>query len=78
MKFQITMKDPDGPYECIQDAATDSLTQISGLSEEERETLKDQRVGQLRTFADKWMKYGEYITVEFDTEAGTAVVVPER
>lgn len=28
-------------------------------------------------FVSKWVKYGEYITVEFDTDAGTAVVVPE-
>lgn len=27
-------------------------------------------------FAAKWVKYGEYVTIEFDTDAGTATVVP--
>ena len=72
------MKDPDGPYECIRDAASDSLKKLDGLSDDERESLKDKRAEELTKFAGKWMKYGEYVTVEFDTEAGTATVVPER
>jgi hypothetical protein len=30
----------------------------------------------MQEFASRWVKYGEYITIEFDTEAGTATVVP--
>lgn len=75
MKFQVTLKDPDGPYECIQEAAKDSIASIAGLSADERELLVDQRVAELRKFSDKWLKYGEYVTVEFDTEAGLATIV---
>ena len=76
MKFRITMKDPDGPYECIQDEAKKSLKAIEGLSEDDREALHENRVNEMRAFASKWMEYGEYIEVEFDTEAETATVIP--
>ena len=78
MKFRITMKDPDGPYECIQDAAKDQVKAIEGITDAERETLMGSRVDALRDFAGKWMEYGEYIEVEFDTEAGTATVIPRK
>lgn len=26
--------------------------------------------------ADKWFKYGEYLTVQIDTDAGTCTVMP--
>lgn len=78
MKFRITMKDPDGPYECIQDAAKDQVKAIKGISDAERERLLDSRVEALRDFANRWMEYGEYIEVEFDTEAGTCTVIPAK
>ena len=78
MKFQVTMKDPDGPYECIQDSAKASIAEIEGLSPDERESLEEKRAEALTRVAGKWLKYGEYVTVEFDTEAGTATVVPAK
>jgi hypothetical protein len=30
---------------------------------------------ELERFTEKWLEYGEYIEVEFDTEEGTATVV---
>ena len=78
MKFRITMKDPDGPYDCIQDAAKEMVDAIKGIEPDERESIQEARHNTLRDFAGKWMEYGEYITVEFDTEAGTAIVVPRR
>jgi hypothetical protein len=78
MKFRITMKDPDGPYECLQDAAKEMVKDIPGIDEEEREALGDTRYNTLRDFAGKWMEYGEYIEVEFDTEAKTATVIPKH
>jgi len=75
MKFRVTLKDPDGPYECIQDAAKEMVNAIRGIDEGEKKGLVEKRVETLRDFAGRWMEYGEYITVEFDTDAGTAVVV---
>ena len=72
------MKDPDGPYECIRDAANDSLEAVANLSPEERDCLKEKRTEELTKFASKWLKWGEYVTVEFDTESGTATVIAEH
>lgn len=76
MKFKITMKDPDGAYDSIRGAAEESLEAISALSERERESLVESRHQELSEQARQWLRYGEYLTVEFDTEAGTATVLP--
>ena len=75
MKFTVTLKDPDVLDDAINDAVDKSFPE--GLSEEEKELLADGRREEYRLFAGKWMKYGEYLTVEFDTEAGTALLLPK-
>lgn len=59
MKFRVYMKDPDGVYESIADA-----------SDRDEQTRKN-----LSEFIKRWCMCGEYITIEFDTDAGTATVV---
>lgn len=78
MKFRITMEDPDGPYESIQDAAKEQVKAIKGITESEREGMLASRAETLDEFVGKWMEYGEYLVVEFDTEAGTATVIPRK
>jgi hypothetical protein len=78
MKFRVTFKDPDGPYDDITEAATQQVKAIQGIDEEERESLIESKREKLASFARKWLDCGEYVTIEFDTDAGTAVVVPER
>ncbi len=78
MKFRVTMKDPDGAWESLKDAAEMSASEATGLSKEERTALQESRQDQLAHFAKGWMEYNEYITVEFDTDAGTAIVVPVK
>jgi len=78
MKFRVTLKDPDGPYECIQDAAKDMTKAIDGITDDERKAIQEKRAETLSKFAGRWMSYGEYITVEFDTEAETATVIKDR
>lgn len=76
MKFTITMKDPDGVWESVQDAAKDSLVSaLEGLSKKESDGLIEARVDSIHGTIGKWVDGGEYITVEFDTDAGTATVV---
>ena len=74
MKFTITLKDPDRPYEQILETARDSLSEVTGISENEKELLVDGRVEELQEFIGKWFQYGEYIKINFDTEADTATV----
>lgn len=75
MKFKITMKDPDGVYECVRDAVKDSLRAESGLSKDEREALIEVRYEAFQELVRKWFRHGEYVDVEIDTEAGTATLL---
>ena len=75
MKFRVTMKDPDSLSDAIDDAIKEELKSVSGLSNEEREYLFDGRHDAVYKDAGQWFKYGEYLTVEIDTDAGTAIVV---
>ena len=36
--------------------------------------LEDAEAERAREFLKKWLEYGEYVTIDFDTEAGTAEV----
>lgn len=76
MKFRVQFKDPDVVHDAAVEAAEAGMPE--GLSEEEKEQLLDARAEKLTDFASTWVKYGEYITVEFDTEAGTATVVKQN
>lgn len=72
MKLKITLKDPDGVYESIKDAAQSSIPE--GLDESESESLVESRHEKISEECKPWIKYGEYVTIEIDTEAGTAAV----
>lgn len=60
MKFRLTFKTPD------------VLEQI----EEIEAYRKNEDGGSIHAVAQKFIHYGEYITIEFDTETETAEVVP--
>ncbi len=75
MKLRITFKDPDGVHECVRDAVEESLP--DGLDESEREDLLESRTEAAYEKLKQWLRWKEYVTVEFDTEAGTAAVIPD-
>jgi len=77
MKFRVTMKDPDGVYDSMSRAVEQSLPE-DGLDEEEREQLSETRADLLKKFTGKWLQYSEYAVIEFDTDAGTAILVEVR
>lgn len=77
MRFQVYIKDPDVFDEEIKEAVDKELS-ASNLPKDEQEAIKPIRLHKLYNFIDKWVEYGEYITVEFDTEANTAIVVPRK
>ena len=86
MKFQVTFKDPDGTHHSVSEIIDDSLAalrekapdetalQDAGLEESYREAKREELWG----FLEKWISSQEYITMEFDTEAGTATVIPAK
>lgn len=76
MKIRVTLKDPDTLHESVtQDVQASMLAR--GLSLKERALFEKDAVAEIQSaITRKWMEYGEYLTVEFDTDAGTATVVP--
>ena len=75
MKFKVYMKDTDVLHEGIEEALDEEL-KASGLPDDEQEALRELRYEKASDVASKWFRYGEYLTVEIDTEAGTIRVVP--
>lgn len=64
MKFTITFKTPD---------ALDSVLNEQDYCDAEEQEEKSEKI---LSIASKFIKYGEYVNIEFDTDAGTATVVP--
>lgn len=72
MKFKVTMKCPDSLDTAIEEACTD---EIGGPDiSEEHDIAFDELFRKTNRLCEKWFRYGEYITVEIDTEEGTCVV----
>ena len=75
MKVKVFIKDTDVLQDTVEEAVDEELKN-SGLAEDEQEAVRELRVEKALDVAGEWWEYGEYITVEFDTEARTARVVP--
>lgn len=73
MKFKVTFKTPDAVYESVKDIAEQEACGI--VDADENCDRQSEIRTELEDFASKWVKYGEVITVEFDTEKGTANIV---
>lgn len=78
MKFKVTFKDPDGVYESLDEAAEGLARDVVGVDDEERGEIAESRREKIKDFTERWIEYGEYLTVEFDTDEGTATVVPVK
>jgi hypothetical protein len=57
MKFRITLKDPDGVFDGIDAAATESVAALD-LPHEERDILRAHRQKALDAFVDQWVECG--------------------
>jgi hypothetical protein len=76
MKVRMTLKDPDTMHDAV-DEAVKRLPVPDGVSPEEFESIREERADSARSaITDLWMPWGEYLVVEFDTDAKTATVRP--
>jgi hypothetical protein len=75
MKIKITFKDPNGVSDSIERAAIESVEEISGISADEREDLKNTRREEIEDSIKAFVEYSEYVTIEIDTETNTATVL---
>lgn len=76
MKVRVTLKDPDTMHDAVADAAA-KLECPTGITANEWAGIRADRAAEaISIISDQWMPYGEYLVVEFDTEAMTATVRP--
>lgn len=73
MKFTITLKDPDGVSNSLQEAAEEWANFVEGLVSEEHNDIVESRKGRLSKIIEKWFEHSEYVTLEIDTEAQTCI-----
>lgn len=71
------MKDPDGVSDAIMEAAQRSVAGMK-LDDDEREELEESRREKISEKLGKWFEYSEYLDIEIDLDAGTAVVVERK
>lgn len=72
MKIKITFKDPDAVFDAVDRAARSNIPK--SLGKYETEMLAEFRHSEIGDRIARWVDSGEYLTVEFDLEAGTARV----
>lgn len=80
MKMRLTFKDPDvliDELESQKFKMKKIIIKELNISEDAAEVEVDFRMKKMERLIDAYMEYSEYITVEFDDEAGTARVVPK-
>ncbi len=91
MKFTVTFKTPDTLEDSIKEKMDNYADHCGGSlacressdkkyascddCEEQRNKLLTMKE-EAEKLGNKFISYGEYVTIEFDTEEGTATVVP--
>jgi len=76
MIITLSLKDPDGVANSIQESLLQSLENVrEDLSEEEIESIMDVRQERILTALEPWVQFGEYVGIEIDTETNTAKVL---
>ncbi len=77
MKFSVTFKDPDTLSDAIADAVKADVARIEDIGDLERLDVTERRCVDVRRRVSRWFEHGEYVTIDLDTEAGTATVRPK-
>lgn len=75
MIINITLKDPDGVYDAIQDAAENSLQLAEDLDQDVAESLLQNSANKIEESLEPWIECCEYVRLQIDTEAKTATVL---
>lgn len=83
MKFSITFKTPDVVDQAFERASDELMDATGGGSppEDDDGTWDDGWIGSrdcVRELISQYVEHGECVTIEFDTDDGSARVVPAR
>lgn len=73
MKIRVTLKDPDGFDEGVVNAVREHLLAngVHRATDDQKQEVEDD----INDFLQKWVTFREYVTLEFDTDTGTATVM---
>lgn len=80
MKLRVTFKDPDQLWEAFESKKreiTKDLMENVGIGRAAAEVEAAERMRQFDSFM-KYFKWGEYLTVEMDSDLGTITVVADN
>lgn len=76
MKVRVLVKDPDAMSDAIANAVLAWRESLADMSEEEKDAAQQVRAAKVRAaIVGRWVQWGEYYEIEFDTEAMTARVL---
>ena len=78
MKMRVTFKDPDVLADALYDIEKDierGLAKTLNFSEADASAEAIERMIPMHDLVKKFIRYGEYITIDFDTETNTATVI---
>ena len=78
MKITVTLKSPDCFSHCVNEAVRDEVDNTSGLDDAASADLFETLCGEVWSRLEKFFEYKEYVRIEFDTDAGTATVLPNK
>lgn len=78
MKIQIILKSPDSVDDCVRQAVADDMYARGVPDGAAADDERDELIAEVHKKLEKWIEYKEYLTVEFDLDAGTARVVERR
>jgi len=71
MKLKVTMKSPDA----LDDTYRDAKERLKLLAEMNGTEYNEDDLEDIKTVVSDWFTYGEYLTIEIDTETGSAHIV---
>lgn len=77
MKLRVCFKTPDTVEYAINGALVYAITDENANDPEAVDEARHQLKEDLKKVTEKYVSYGEEVTLEFDTETGTAIVVPK-
>jgi hypothetical protein len=77
MKLKVNFKTPDALSHAIMRELFYDVEDISELTTDGAEALQDHMKDTMKEL-EKWVEFGECVTIEFDTDKGTATVVPRK
>lgn len=76
MKVRIHLKSPDAVGDAIAEAAFSAALRLCpGGDADEVEAVREIAEEKIKKNLERWIEFGEYVTVEFDLERMTASVL---